>query len=357
MYSRELTAPPVRLIKQRKPVFGTFTGSPRKLDIRGVATPFGGVPLPRFITNFRIKSSLMFMFSIGSYTGTVDFFDAKMFGYAEVVFWNRDNGRKFAYRAFMGLRRRFIPHELDAGFCASFHKSRYIRISWDKKRDRISLILNLAGDSARPGVQAAFITHYTGASEITTVTPNPTKSRCSATYMLSAPIHGALSLEKTKLSDPVTMKDCDGQALFMINRAYYHFITERETISALGSVDGVSVSVRLAAEPEDAVDPDTFNENMMFVDGVPTPLPSVCITHPFGLIGHDHPWVIQDTENMVDLTFTPISDNMRLMSFFLVRTQYHTIYGTLEGNLKTKDGKTIALHSFPCIAKNQLLRL
>lgn len=357
LYTREITVPPLRLIKGRKPVFGTFAGAPRLLDIRGVESPFGGVPLPRIITNFRIKSSLVFTFTIGQYIGTVDFFDAKMFGYAEVVFWNTETSRKFAYRAFMGLRRRLIPHELDAGFCASFHKTRYIRISWDKKRNRVSLIMNLKGDGARPGVQAAFIAHYSDSGEIMSVTPSPTKSRCSASYVLNSTIHGAISLEKTQRSDAVPMHDSDGQSLLIINRAYYAFVTEREYITSCGMVDNKNISLRLASTDDDAVDPYTYNDNILFVDGKCTPLPPVCITHPFGLTGQNHSWVIQDTENMVDLTFTPVSDNMRIMSFFLVRTNYHTIYGTLEGNLKTKDGETLSLHGLPCIAKNQLLRM
>lgn len=359
MYSRELTVHPLRLIKKGKPVFGIFSGAPELLDIRGLISPFAGVPLPSILTNFRIKSSLVFLFNIGAYFGTVDFFDAKMFGYAEVVFWNTENGRKFAYRAFMGLRRRFIPHELNAGFCASFHRSRYIRISWDKKRDRISLILNLSGDSARPGVQAAFIAHYSepGECEITTVNPYPTKSRCSATYVLASAIHGALSLERTKRSEAITMPDSDGRSVLLINRAYYSFLTERESITALGTINGKHVSLHIGSSDADAYDQDKYNDNLLFVDGTCTPLPSVCITHPFGLIGEERGWVIQDTENMVDLTFTPVSDNMRTMSFFIVRTIYHTLYGTLDGALKTKDGESLHLHGFSCIAKKQMLRL
>jgi hypothetical protein len=359
LYSRELTAPPLRLIKKGKPVFGTFSGAPRQLDIRGVDAPFGGVFLPRFITNFRIKSSLVFIFNIGSYTGTVDFFDAKIFGYAEVVFWNRDTGRKYAYRALMGPRRRFIPHSLNAGFCASFQKSRYIRISWDRSRDRISLIFNLAGDSARPAAQAAFLAHYaeSGMGEITMVTPAPSKSRCSATYVITTALHGALSLDNTKRSAPVTMQDTNGQCLLEINRTYYNFLTEVEYVTATGMINGKIISFRLVTTPEDAFTPDKLNDNVLFCDGTCTPLPPVWITHPFGLIGQDHPWIIQDTENMVDLTFTPISDNLRNMSFFAIRTQYHTIYGTFEGMIRTKDGETVSLHGFAGIAKNQLLRL
>lgn len=347
--------PPEHLVCNGKPQFGTFSGYPKRLDIRGVEAPFG-LPLPHFITNFRIKSSLMFFFNIGEFVGTVDFFDGKLFGYAEVTFWNKKTKRKFSYRTLMGPRRRFIPHHADSGYCASFGKKRYIRISWDHSRDRLSMIFNLAGDSARPSVNAAFISHYQQQQmcEVTTVTPSPTRRRCLASYTATPLIHGSLSLSATRLSEAQTMCDTDGDALFSITRNYYNFLSETEFICAAGKVGDKHVSFKIVTYDDDAVDIDKENENLLFVDGECTPLPPVKITHPFGFAKN---WIIQDMENMVDLTFTPVSDNFRDMTFFIVRTKQHTIFGTLEGVLKTKDGEDIPIHGFEALAKNQVLRL
>ena len=355
MYSREILPPPERLVTNGKPVFGTFAGFPCQLDIRGVEAPFG-VPLPHFLTNFRIKSSLNFTFNIGSYIGAVDFFDLKAFGYAEVVFWEKESGRRLAYRTLMGPRRRFIPHNMEAGYCASFGKSRYIRISWDHARDRLSVIFNLAGDSARPAVHGAFIAHYTSPllCEMTTSVPSPTKRRCSASYLAATGIQGTLSLEKTKRADAIPMDKTDGYALFNVNRNYYNFLSEAEFVTAAGVVGDKKVAFSIAALAEDAVDVDAINANLLFVNGVCTPLPPVVITHPFGLLNK---WVIQDTENMVDLTFTPVSDNFRDMTFFVIHTKLHTIFGRFEGSLKTADGNDIPIHGFEGIAKYQVLRL
>ena len=356
MYTREIKAPPERIIHNGKIEFGTFEGLLSQLDIRGVRTPFAGFPLPTVITNFRIQSSIMFLFNVGSYIGTVDFFDHKIFGYADIVFWNKKTGRKYSYRSFMGPRRRFIPHNMNVGFCASFNKRRYIRISWDHQRDRLSMIFNLKGDSSRPSVQAAFVAHYTmpPMCEVATVVPAPSKRRCSATYLATPQIHGTLSLEKTKRSEEVTQEDSDGLGLLSINRAYYNLHSISEFIIASGEIDGKKFSFQMFTTQENAVDSDNINGNILCVDGKCTPLPPVTITHPFGL---SKKWVIQDFENMVDLTFTPVSDNRRNVSFFVMKSQLTTIFGTFEGVVKTKDGEDIVLHNFEGIAKNQLLRL
>ncbi|MCR5725356.1 MAG: DUF2804 domain-containing protein [Treponema sp.] len=338
-----------------KPVFGTFAGFPKKLDIRGVEAPFG-LPLPRLLTNFRIKSSLTFLFNISSYIGTVDFFDQKIFGYAEVTIWDKETNRKLSYRILMGPRRRFIPHIIETGYCVSFSKKRYIRISWDHSRDRLSLIFNLAGDSARPSVTGAFMAHYStaGQGEITTCIPSPTKRRCSASYIAASQIHGSLSLGSTRLSKAVTMADTDGHAVFSINRNYYNFVSEAVFVTAAGIINGKSVTFTIHTMLDEDDDMTGDTQNLLFVDKECTPLPPVLITYPFGLTNK---WIIQDTENMVDLTFTPVSDNFRDMSFFVIHTKFHTIFGRFEGTLKTKDGTSIPVHNFEGIAKHQLLRL
>lgn len=356
MYTRNLQAAPEKIVHGGKINFGTFEGCPKKLDIRGVKGPFTGVPLPTFITNLRIQSSLMFFFNIGNYIGTVDFFDHKIFGFADVSFWNKENGRKFSYRSFMGPRRRFIPHNMQNGFCASFNRRRYIRLSWDHKRDRFSMIFNLKGDSTRPTVNAAFIAHFSNPNmkELLSVVPFPSKKRCSANYFSVSQIHGSLSLEKTAKSEAVPMEDKDGSAIFCVNRAYYNFHTESEFVVGAGETNGKKFSFQIFTSQENAVDSENLNGNVLCVDGRETLLPPVKITHPFGI---GKKWIIQDFENMVDLTFTPNSDVHRDVSFLILRSQLNTIYGTFEGIIKTKDGEDIVLHNFEGIAKNQILRM
>ncbi len=356
MYTRVMTDPPARIVHNGRIHFGSFKGFPTKLDIRGVRGPFVGVPLPKFITNFRIHSSLMFMLNIGPYVGSVDFYDHKIFGFADVILWNKENGRKIAYRSFMGPRRRFIPHNMNLGFCASFNKHRYIRISWDHLRDRISLIFNLKGDSSRPFVQAAFIAHFSDDEmcEVSSVVPAPSKRRCSATCLSNPQIHGSISFDKTKLSGAVTNEDLNGQALVSINRTYYNFHAFTEFVAATGVYNDKKFAFQIFTTQENAVDAENINGNYLIVNGECTPLPPVRITHPFGV---SRKWIIQDFDNMVDLTFTPSSNVQRNISFLVMRSKLRTIYGTFEGTVKTKDGESIVLHSFAGLAKNQLLRL
>ena len=60
---------------------------------------------------------------------------------------------------------------------------------------------------------------------------------------------------------------------------------------------------------------------------------------------------------MVDLVFTPKSVRQKFVSALILEAQYNFIFGTYEGVIVTKDGKSITIKDFPGIAKNMRTRL
>lgn len=352
MYTRQITEPPRKLICNKKPVFGTYIGLPTRLDINGIKTPFGVIPLPPFITNFAIRSRLSFTFSAGDYIGQAVFFDSKIFGYGELVLFNTKLNVKTAYKTFTGPRKRLIPKNLKKGACISFKKNRYFKISWDRINGRFSVLFNMKGDSLRPNATAAFLGKSKNAADIITVMPAPTARRCSATWTCSFPIHGFLSVNKSNMSQ--IMDNIDGSALITINRSYYKLHANSTSVTGTGLYEDQKLQFNLIVTSLDATDTNKCNPNVLFFDSNITPLPQVFITHPFGI---NKTWVIQDTENMVDLSFTPITESVRNINVIFFRTVYHIMYGVFEGTIVTQDGKSLALKNFPGIAQSALLRL
>lgn len=355
VYSRKITEPPEQLIKNGKPVFGTFSPAPKRLDIRGVARPFGVLPLPTFITDLRIRSSLLFVFNTDEYIGTIDFFDARLFGHVEVVIWEKPTSRKLAYRSVIGPRKRLIPKQTENGICISFKANRYIRISWDVKRKCISAIFKLKGDSARPTISAAFNATLNEKSGcVSAVLPAPTMRRCRAMWIRSAPFAGSMTLQEPGQKDCKVNHDEKGSTLIESTRAYYKLRTKSISAIAAGTINDKQVSFSIKSTSLRAVNADAYNENVLLCDDQLTPLPPVTMTYPFGIKGK---WIIQDTENMIDLSFTPISNHSRTLSIFILRTQSHSIYGTFSGKVQTKDGEFITFKDFPGIVRKQMMRL
>jgi hypothetical protein len=355
LYSRAIAETPDELIQNGKPVFGTFASAPKRLDIRGVVQPFGISPVPVFLSNYHIRSNLSFMFNAGRIIGSIDFFGTWFLGFAEVVLWDTETGRKYPYRTLIGPRRKFIPYDLMEGKSSTRHRGYAVRINWNRRENRLSLSARLSGSSVKPRVTISLRAQLDSPffSEAAVVLPAPIMRRCRAVYRLTSPVNGVVTLtpkEGDALSVPVT----GGTALFDLHRAYYGRRTKSEYAYGFGKLGERYVAFSIAASTIDAVRPNDYNENFLFCCGKMTPLPPVKITYPFGINGE---WVIQDTESMVDLVFTPRSVYARMHSVFILTTRYHLMYGAFNGVLLTKTGEKIVFKDFLGITKKHLIRL
>lgn len=356
MYRREIKKAPSKIVEHGKPVFGTFNTLPESLDIHGIHAPFLGIPLPPIFTRLSIRARLIYTFTFGDYLGSIDIFDNKIVNMAEVSLWNKKTNVKHVYRIFLGLRLHLIPKKMEKSVCVSTAKYRYIRIGWNHSQDRLSIKFKVKGDSVRPSVELSLGGNFSNpaSQEAFSVKPAPTMRRCSASWYAFTPITGRMSLTLKNGDLLEKFTDQKGFGFLFENRAYYKFITSGENITASGEIDGKTVAFRLSNTSLDAINQDAYNDNIMFVDGAITTLPPVEITHPFGLA---QGWDIQDYESMVDLTFTPKNLISRSVNLIAIKSNYYTIFGTLDGTILDSEGNKIVLKEFPAIAKRSKLRI
>jgi hypothetical protein len=83
-------------------------------------------------------------------------------------------------------------------------------------------------------------------------------------------------------------------------------------------------------------DSNRDNENGFWLDGRLTLLPWVKITQTGDGMAE---WVIQDTEGMVDLTFTPLEPLQASFNLILTKSHYFTPLGKFNGMLRAADGE------------------
>lgn len=354
MYSRPLLKAPESIVQNGKINFGSFSGVPSKIDIRGVKAPFAGIPTSTFFSNFRIKSRVCFVFAVDNYIGMAEFFDDKAFGLAEVIFWNKDNGQKLAYHSFMGPRRRFVPVDTFEAACNTFAQTRNIKIKWSRRRGKISLSFVVRGDQFRPAAKAKYTAKFEDIKEEALfVNPAPTTQRCSASWIVPLTLEGGLGIGKHRHYIK-EIPQGNGLGLMLLNRTYLKARSSSELMFGLAEINGKTVVFSFSNSSQDSLDEDTFNDNLLSVNGDITAMPPVQITHPFGI---GKKWVAQDTEGMVDLAFEPVSLNSRTLNIIVMRNAYTTIYGTFDGVLLSKDGEKIILKNCPGIVKKSHIRL
>lgn len=350
MYTRQLNEPPKQIIKNGKASFGAYKGVSPKIDIKGMKAPYAGIPLPSFLSNLRIKSRLLYIFNIDKYVGLSQFYDFKAIGLSEITFWNKETGKKYTYHTIMSPRRRFVPTLTTRGICVSYKKSRYIKISWGRQHQHHALSFKVKGDSARPNCEGYFYSPMQDNmhSDFMFTNPSPTSSRCNTDWISTMSLHGHIAINKEQADDS------NGLGLMKLSRAYYKMQTNSIQAYGIGQVKEKNIIFNIEQSNLDAADNDTYNSNILVVDNKETLLPPVYITHPFGI---NDKWIIQDTENMVDLSFTPTSINSKIFNIIVLRTDYNNIYGTFDGVLLTADGEKITLKNFPGIMQKGTLRL
>jgi len=350
MYSRKISEKPDHLIKNGKALFGTYNGVPSSLEIKGMRAPYAGIPLPTFLTRLRIKNRLNFYFATDKYIGLTDFFDFKLVGIAQIIIWNKETGKKNAYHNILPTQRHFIPRKTDNGSCASHRNARKIRIEWGRNHEHHCLRFSLKGDKIRPDIEGFVKSPIDDAmhTDLLFVTPSPTSSRVSATWFTPMQINGVIKIEGEK-SD-----ESKGLAAMRINRTYFKFLSTTDTVCGLGKIGDKEIIFTLKCSTYDSTDSNSYNDNALIVNGETTTLPPVYMTHSFG---EHKDWIIQDTENMIDLTFTPISTDKHHFSAITVRYSNKSIYGNFDGVLVTKDGEKITLKNFPGLINSNLVRL
>ena len=350
MYSRQFKEAPEHLVENGKAHFGSYDGVSPKTDIRGMRAPYAGLPVPSIISNLRIKSRLEYIFFLKDYIGLSQFYDFKVIGLGEIIFWNTQTGKKYVYHTIMPPRRRFVPVLTTRGICACYRKSRFIKISWGRQHKHHALTFKVRGDNARPDAEGYMYSPMQDDMHTDSlfVCPSPASSRCNTTWVSTMKALGHVAINGE------TTEDSEGLGMMILNRAYYKFHSKSASTYGIGNSKGKNVFFYIKTSNMDAADSDAYNCNLLVVDGKQTALPPVYMTHPFGI---DKNWIIQDTESMVDLTFTPLSVNSRTLNLIALRTNYYTMYGTFEGVLLNSDGEKIILKNFPGLLHKGMLRL
>lgn len=312
--------------------------------------PFGNLPFPVIFTNVRVMERMRFLFSDDETIGEINIFNAGYFSFMETTLWNRKTNYKTAYRRILPPGVMRIPRNFLSSVTACRTPRRYVKISTRLHKQRIYADFDFLSSDSRPTSEGhlKMKTDLPGSADLSSLIPYGVKRRCQASYQITGPLQGWISIgnEDRPLSEE------SGIGFLDVRKAYFSLRTKTSSLVGFARIEEKLISFQLGNSVSG--DDSRYNDNVLFYDGKTYPLPPVRITRPYGVSGN---WVIQDTESMVDLVFTPLSVSTRNLSVFVVRTSYHTVYGTFDGTLLTGEGLPLILKGFPGIGKKILLRI
>ena len=100
-------------------------------------------------------------------------------------------------------------------------------------------------------------------------------------------------------------------------------------------------------------DTSAASENMLFVDGIAHKLDRVTFHIPKkdGRDDFMSPWLVDDNEGRVKLTFTPVLDRAANTDFGIIGSNQHQVFGHFDGYFIADDGEKIEIKHFLAFAE------
>ena len=125
------------------------------------------------------------------------------------------------------------------------------------------------------------------------------------------------------------------------HKGFYPFTMHYDWVTALGfSPTGELQGFNLT--DNQIQNPNTYNENCLWLNGTMHSLPPITIARPHGV---DQTWIIKDHHNQVDLTFTPLADVPVKISFGISLVDYHGPTGKFTGHIIDKGSNPVPVSS------------
>lgn len=331
-------------------VLGSWEGIPGRANLIDVKRPYP-FPLPRFLRSMRIKEwqavevgdSDTFIFAV--------LYDAKFLGMAAVDIWDRKNKQKAGFRCNFPERRFSLPDSLEKSQVGFKSGHRELSISIDIEAGSMRLT---ASNHPKKTTDSSFDLDLSF---------NLTKETSSA-FSVCLPLGLNRAMYSTKILMP-----CGGSLVLDGNRrdlkiektlgilddhkGYYPYHLHYDWATGFG-IEPSGRRIGFNLTDNQVKDQLRYNENRLWIGSAIHSLPPIRITRPYG---RNEPWIIQDTEGMVDLIFHPEVSHDIKMNLGLADVDYAGPFGRFEGSLRSSSGEKIDASKLYGMGEDKNLRL
>ncbi|MDR3355636.1 MAG: DUF2804 domain-containing protein [Spirochaetaceae bacterium] len=347
MYTRHLLPQADEPVKAGKPLQGTWTSPFERVNLLAVARPYR-IPLPAWILDFRLKEWQAFTVQNDEVLLEIVIANMKVFCFAEIFFWNKQNGESMHVLKTCPFSSWRMPQSLNdnviEGACGGV--SFCIHNCFVSRR----ITLNLSIDSAieRPLFKADLVFDF----DLKNSTPLAAnifiaENRSMYVFKNFSGVEGSIVWGDTAVtlsgeSSGALFRDCKG---FIPYRSNY-INCRAFGFDSKGRRFGFSLGENIVRKL------NVTNENALWLDGSLTPLPPVRITEAeYG------EFLIQDIEGMIDLNFKLVEDTNTPMDFFFISIEQRYSVGLFNGALITQTGEKLPVRNVTGILANFKFRV
>jgi hypothetical protein len=345
MYEREVVNPKANFMERGRLIQGTWHHTPRDVDFLAAHRPYRRF-LPGWAGDGRLKEWESFVVQNDRYHLDAFLANLKLFRIVQVTLYDKESGEHFRFRKVLPLSGGKTPKNLYTDSRDS--RSRRFLFHTRSQLDAGTIAIDL--DIEKHGKFPAFTARFVfDTSILPPVMAAGREGPPFHTCKFLCPVEGDMVWKDKR----IVFRSGETTGFFRDSKGYYRYLSSPVWCTAAGFDEnkrrcGFSLAGQTGAKtPENSA-------NVFWSGGEAVPLPPVHITMPQGI---DEPWVIQDTEGMVDISFTPRFPARSAFNFLVFSAEYQTPLGLFSGFLLNSKAERIQIRSFWGLGEKLLLRV
>lgn len=344
-YRRAILPAPGQVVTDGRCNMGTFNEAIREVNLLDAASPLDR-PLPRTVKYLRLKEWQAFQIANQEWFICLAVYNTKLVGMAIIMAYSKTTGRMYRYERKVPFWSLEVPQGLMNTHC--FYHGRKLSIdiynSIEKKKFDVRFSAENFGDL--PDCQASFIGNYI-TEPIVIVQPFD-ENRPLYSHKALMPAVGQLFMG----SEHHEFKKNSTSMIIDDHKGYYPYEMKYDWATAMGWQNGTLMGFNLTHNQ--IRDPETYNENCLWLDGKMIPLPPVTFSRPDGVL---KTWEIRDAYGWIDLRFTPLKDVPVHMKLGFAESQYHGPTGSFEGTIDVPRKSRIDFSGFIGMGEQKYIKM
>ena len=347
MKKRRPVDPPKAIVENGQAHFGTFNSQFEVLNLLDCEQPCG-IFLPHFMNRTRLTEWEAFEINMDEGALISAVYNTGAIGFSIFVFFDKKQGKALSWKNIVpGFKAHVAPQLVDGVSTLKTKNSDYV-ITNDLKNGKA----HAKGFSKNKKF---------GTFEIDmSVERLSPISNVSIPFGKNKPLYSEKDFFKATgyISINGQKYESNGNTVSIIDdhKVYYPYHAHYDWLTTMGkmNIDGEEKYFAFNLTRNQSIDQDSYNENLIWLEGESSPLPPVMFTHD-----EQNPniWYVKDEHGCVDIRFE-IEDVFKMpIKALVVDVKYDLPFGKIYGFVKDINGKKYVVDGMTGIGEDKTTRM